>query len=34
MPDKVLTDTKALRPYLEVSLRYVKSLKPKTPKAE
>jgi len=29
VPDKVLTDTKALRPYLEVSLRYVKSLKPK-----
>ena len=29
VPDELLANTKALKPYLEVSLRYVRSLKPK-----
>lgn len=34
VPDDLLADTKTLRPYLEISLRYVKTLKSKTKKAE
>lgn len=32
VPDQLLKDTEALRPFLEESLDYVRSLKPKTPK--
>lgn len=34
VPDALLADTETLRPYLESSLRYTKTLKPKTKKAE
>ena len=34
VPDELLANTKTLRPYLETSLRYTKTLKPKTKKAE
>ena len=34
VPDDLLTDTTALKPYLEVSLRYVWTLKPKPAKAK
>ena len=34
VPDDLLADTKALKRYLELSLRYVQSLKPKPAKAK
>jgi hypothetical protein len=34
IPDALLADTETLRPYLEASLRYTKTLKPKTKKTE
>lgn len=34
IPDDLLADTKALKPYLELSLRYVRTLKPKSPRAK
>jgi hypothetical protein len=34
VPDDLLADTRALKPYLELSLRYVRTLKPKSPKAK
>jgi hypothetical protein len=34
VPDDMLADTKALKPYLELSLRYVQTLKPKPAKAK
>jgi hypothetical protein len=32
VPDELLADTEALKPYLELSLRYVRTLKPKPTK--
>lgn len=32
VPDKLLEDTEALRPYFELSFRYAQTLKPKPPK--
>ena len=34
VPADLLADTRALKPYLELSLRYVRNLKPKSPKAK
>jgi hypothetical protein len=34
VPDDMLADTKALKPYLEISLRYVQTLKPKPAKSK
>jgi hypothetical protein len=34
VPDALLGDTAALKPYLELSLRYVQTLKPKSAKAK
>jgi hypothetical protein len=34
VPDELLSDTEALRPYLELSLRYVRTLKPKPGKTK
>ena len=34
VPDDLLADTDALRPYLELSLRYVRTLKPKPGKTK
>ena len=34
VPDELLADTAALKPYLELSLRYVRTLKPKPTKSK
>ena len=34
VPDDLLANTGALKPYLELSLRHVRTLKPKSPKAK
>ena len=34
VPDELLADTAALKPYLELSLRYVRTLKPKSTKTK